>query len=124
MFKWDVDPSLAFPEFVEQYTRITFRTGRIVGEQRAAEAEMWMKENAPWQDVTGAAREGLHAEFRQEPRLFGEITLAHGDHIPYGIWLEVAHGGRWGIISRAVDFWGRRFMNDVQRIMRLHSGRI
>lgn len=65
--------------------------------------EEWMRENAPWDDRTGDAREGLstdvlHEGFRQE------IYLMHG--VDYGIWLEVRWNGRYAIIQPALDEFG------------------
>lgn len=64
------------------------------------EVEEWMKENAPWEDQTGAAREGLTAKkissgFKQE------IYLYHT--VDYGIWLEVRWNGKYAIIVPALE---------------------
>jgi hypothetical protein len=118
-FKWDVPPTEVFPQGYRNYTQALFVTGRRVAEARAEEAEQWMKQNAPWQDRTGAARAGLHVDVNQAPAVLAELTFAHGEDVPYGIWLEIANGGRWGIISKSVDYWGPKLMQDVQRIVNL-----
>lgn len=48
-----------------------------------------------------------------------ELRFSHGDDIKYGIWLEIAHGGKYGIISKAIGHWGPILFNDVDRISRL-----
>lgn len=118
-FKWEVPPDLAFPQLVERYTRTIIVTGRRVANARAEEAEQWMKDNATWQDRTGAARAGLHVEVREGPAVLAELVFAHGDDVPYGVWLELAHGGQNAIIAPAIDYWGPRLMQDVQRIVNL-----
>lgn len=119
MFKWDVPPTEVFPAGYRNYTQALFVTGRRVAEARAEEAEQWMKQNAPWQDRTGAARAGLHVDVNQAPAVLAELTFAHGEDVEYAVWLEIANGGRFAIIAPAVDYWGPRLMQDVQRIVNL-----
>jgi hypothetical protein len=118
-FKWDVEPGLAFPQLVARYTNAIMVSGRRVAQSRAEEAEQWMKDTAPWQDRTGDARRGLHVEVREAPAVLAELVFSHGDDVPYGIWLEVSLGGKNAIIAPAVDYWGARLMQDVQRIVNL-----
>lgn len=58
--------------------------------------EAWMKENAPWQDQTGAARASLRAYVKGK-----RIVLEHG--VPYGYYLEMANQGQYSILFPAVD---------------------
>jgi hypothetical protein len=118
-FQWEVEPGLAFPELFDRYTKTIFVSGRRVAHQRAEEAEIWMKVNAPWQDQTGAARAGLHTQVLESPGVLAEIVFSHDPNLEYTVWLEVARGGSLGIISRAIDVYGQIFMRDVQRIVNL-----
>ncbi len=118
-FSWSVPPTEVFPEGYRNYTQQLFVTGRRVADARAEEAEAWMKANHPWQNVTGAAEEGLHVDVNQAPAVLAELTFAHGENVPHGIWLEIANQGRFGIISKSVDYWGPRLMQDVTRIVNL-----
>lgn len=118
-FQWDVEPDLAFPQLVERYTNTIFLSGRRVADQRAADAERWMKQNAPWQDRTGAARAGLHTQVLESPGVLAEIVFSHDPNLDYPIWLEIANGGRYAIIAPAIDYWGAIFMRDIQRIVNL-----
>lgn len=78
-----------------------------VGTQRASAAIKYMeprvesraKTNAPWQDQTGNARQGLKARGGQSSELF-YIDLFHT--MPYGIWLEVRWSGRFATIMPTV----------------------
>lgn len=94
----------------DAYARAVFQTARNLAEQNAQEMEAWAKANAPWQDRTGAARQGLHATVDGTT-----ITLSHG--VPYGLWLEVANGGRYAIIAQAIDTFGVRYMDALQRAL-------
>lgn len=116
-FTWTVTPNQAFPELYENYTKTIFLTGRRVAEQRAKTLEQWAKDNAIWQDRTGEARAGLKAEVRESPGVLAEIVLKHT--AKHGLWLEIANGGRYAIIARAIDVQSVEFMRDIQRIMNL-----
>ncbi len=118
-FQWDVPPDLAFPQLVERYTNTIIVSGRRVANQRAQDAEQWMKDNAPWTDRTGAARAGLHVEVREAPAVLAELVFSHDESLDYPVWLELANGGRYAIIAPAIDYWGPRLMQDVQRIVNL-----
>lgn len=70
--------------------------GAATGVHRLAAAMVaYARPNAPWNDVTGAARQGLHAEVIAEDRNY-MAALVHG--VDYGIWLEVRWNGRYAII--------------------------
>lgn len=62
-----------------------------------AVAETRMRQNAPWTDRTGNARNGLMAKHDATPMVKHELTLYHS--IPYGFWLEVRWSGRYAIIG-------------------------
>lgn len=117
--RWIVPPNQAFPQLVEQYTKTIILSGRRVAHQRAEDATAWMKENAPWQDRTGDARAGLHVEERESPGVLTELVFSHDDSLDYPVWLEIAHGGRFAIIAPAIDYWGPKLMQDIQRIVNL-----
>lgn len=60
--------------------------------------------SAPWMDRTGNARTGLFGT--AEADLAGRIVtiyLSHGPDIDYGVYLELAHGGRYAVIMRTVE---------------------
>lgn len=51
------------------------------------------------------------------------ITFSHHPRVWYAIWLEIAKGGRWGIINRATAHWGRKFYAEVRRLANLKQYR-
>lgn len=62
------------------------------------------RSNAAWTDRTGNARAGLfgtaEADFGQK---IVTIYLSHGATIDYGVYLELAHGGRYAVIMRTME---------------------
>lgn len=80
-------------------------------QRKAVEAENWMKINAPWQDQTSNARNGLAARYQREGGGHS-ITLFH--QVPYGLWLEVRFEGRLAIVGPAVAEFGPRTMQALE----------
>lgn len=83
-------------------------------EYESAYTTGWMKQNAPWHDNTAAARTGLNTiSFN-----FGnthELVMSYS--VYYGIWLEVAHSGRWAVITPAMRIVGAKIMKDIQDLI-------
>lgn len=71
-------------------------------------------EHAPWEDRTGEARQGLGAEYDDDPDEPG-ISLFHT--VEYGIWLEVRWGGKYAIIIPTVEFLGPGMMAELKGMM-------
>jgi hypothetical protein len=82
----------------------------------AQRAEDYMKQNAPWTDQTGNARNGLAAEAFHKPMKEHVIVLAH--QVPYGIWLEVRHEGRFAIVIPTLKKTAREVMEDLRKLFR------
>jgi hypothetical protein len=76
--------------------------------------ESHAKTNAPWTDQTGNARQGLRAEAFRESDNMG-IVLYH--QVPYGIWLELANGGKYAIIDETIGVMGPQVMASLERIL-------
>lgn len=83
-------------------------------EYAATRSEASMKKNAPWQDQTTNARNGLHTIPFHNGKTHG-YHLAHG--VPYGIWLEVRWDGRYGIIPQSVHEGGMMVMSLMTKLM-------
>lgn len=96
----------------EQYTMESFEEAVDTAQRVAKEAEVWMKENAPWTDRTGNARRELYARVTVErDRYLIVIRFGHG--VDYGIFLELARAGRFGIINPTIDKYGPEFMSEI-----------
>lgn len=75
----------------------------------------YMRSNAPWTDRTSNARGGLFAVAKSS---FGQHTIVCYHTVNYGIWLEVAHGGKYRIIQPTVQIEGKRVMGSVRGLMK------
>lgn len=100
------------------------------GSKIAADGEAWMKATAPWNDVTGAARNGLVGRYgggaggRDSSGKFtkgGGGTFSHrvtfSHTVDYGIWLEVRFDGRNAIIMPAVERFSVQWARLLGRLM-------
>jgi len=58
------------------------------------------QQNAPWQDRTGNARQGLHAGAYLTA---GMIVLYLAHSMEYGVFLEKARAGRYAILKPTMD---------------------
>lgn len=90
------------------------RAAMIAAQSMAPEVENYMKSNAPWQDQTGNARNGLFARAYAEGDETG-IVLGHS--VDYGIWLEVRWSGRYAIVQPAIDTMGPAVMRRYERLL-------
>lgn len=95
------------------------QSGRKIGFEQAEELEQWMKENAPWTDRTGAAREALYARFIPEERAIGTVQFGYDPEVTYAVWLEIAHQGQWSILRPAQDVFGPKLRQSLKRIANL-----
>jgi hypothetical protein len=86
----------------------------VTAERSAPDVENYMKTNAPWQDQTGNARNGLSARAFQEGSTVG-IVLSHS--VPYGIYLEAKWSGRYAIIQPTIDHMGPVVMRRYERLL-------
>ncbi len=79
-----------------EYQRRVKQAVQQVAEYWAAVFEAYAKENAPWTDRTGNARQSLWTEVRDLARDTVALYLSHG--VEYGVQLETRFGGRYAII--------------------------
>lgn len=77
---------------VRSYGRKVERQVRREARDVVREMQRYARENRPWQDRTGAARAGLRG-YVEEPPGSIRMTIAHS--VDYGIYLELAGGGRF-----------------------------
>lgn len=79
-------------------------------EDFASEVEDYAKENAPWNDITGAAREGLTASVSEEGTTL-YLELYHT--VDHGVWLEVIQSGRFAIIMPTLEAYSSEIFDTV-----------
>lgn len=87
---------------------------RATAHRQAPVVENYMRNNAPWTDRTGNARNGLAARPYEEGDSIG-IVLYH--QVPYGIWLETRWEGRYAIINPSIEAMGPRVMRSFERLL-------
>lgn len=81
----------------------------------APKVEAYMKQNAPWTDRTGNARQGLRAQsYDAGPTEKGIILY---QQVPYGIWLEIKYSGKYAIILPTIRAMGPVVMDDLSGIL-------
>lgn len=73
-------------------------------EVAAQAVEQYAQSNAPWDDRSGAARDGLTAEYEDAGLFKHAIVLYHT--VDYGIWLEIRWNGRYAIIVPTIEHMG------------------
>jgi hypothetical protein len=84
-------------------------------EYKAPEIEAHMKINAPWEDQTGNARQGLRAQAYDTGGDQKGIVLFH--QVPYGIWLEVKNSGEYAVILPTIEVMGPEVMKSLEHIL-------
>ena len=101
--RWSTPPS-ELATAVERYGDRVLVAVAAVAQRVATEMQNQAKADAPWTDRTGNARTGIfgtsEADFAAH---VVTIYLSHGATIDYGIWLELAHSGTYGVIMRTME---------------------
>lgn len=72
------------------------------------------RSSAPWTDRTTNARGGLFAKHTQSATGH-RITLYHT--MPYGMWLELANGGKYRVIMPVIQRQGVQLMGALKTVM-------
>lgn len=73
---------------------------QLLAENGAQKMERYAKENRPWKDRTGSARQRLKGSWEKISDGY-KIAIAHG--VDYGVWLEFAHERRYAILMPTVQ---------------------
>jgi hypothetical protein len=121
-FKWTNPPTKAFSEMYDIWGKRVYLGILEMIMSRAPEMQNWMKQNAPWTDRTGNARQGLAVDVL--PSVEGITVLftlgrhPGGGTLDYGRYLELCNQGRYAVVGPAVDYWGPVILQDVKRLLR------
>lgn len=92
----------------------TLRAANAAAQSMAPEVENYAKINAPWNDQTGNARNGLAARAYQDRDEVG-IVIYH--QVSYGIWLETRFGGKNAIIEPTIQAMSPKVMARFDRLL-------
>lgn len=87
----------------------------LILKMRSDEITGWMKENAPWKDRTGMARQSLRCVTDVSPK---EIVLKFSHGVDYGVYLEHKNAGKYAILRPAIDFWKDAIKKDIDDVFR------
>jgi hypothetical protein len=83
-----------------------------IAEYYAPQMERDAKQNAPWADRTGNARQSLNARATPITPSVSVITLAYGNEIDYGEYLELRWEGRFATIIPTIDYYAARIRRE------------
>lgn len=111
---WEVPPSV-LAKNTGDYAKRLYAAVVQLANYFAAKMEAYAKAHAPWTDRTGHARQGLVA------RVFptaAAVVIVLASLAEYGIWLEVAHQGRWQIILPTIRAHQGEISAALQRLVR------
>ena len=98
--KWDLSSLLSGMANAENKVDAAVR---MYAETGALKLQNYAKQNAPWTDRTGHARQRLNSYVSAVSNGY-KIALAH--RVSYGIWLELAHENRFSIIPQTINYVG------------------
>lgn len=100
---WSRPPS-ELAQAVERYGERALTAVAAVAQYVATEMQNDAKRTASWTDRSGNARSGLfgtaEADFAQKVVV---LYLSHGSAIDYGVWLELAGGGKHAVVMRTMQ---------------------
>ncbi len=82
--------------------------------QTASKMEAYAKENAPWQDQTGHARQGLFGEVLEEDGKL-KVRIAHTED--YGEYLELSRKGRRPILEPTAQKFAPEFFDAAKELL-------
>jgi hypothetical protein len=98
-FRWYIPPA-SLARRTEDYRQRLLEAAYQLARVFAVRIEAYAKAQARWTDRTGHARQGLTA---RAFRTAAGVVIALWHQATYGIWLEVAHAGRYAIILEALE---------------------
>lgn len=103
------DPGNVLSDALETYVSVHI-TGAIdkAANSFADSITQWMKDSAPWEDVTGDARSRLTTTYEKSGDLY-TFTLSHG--VDYGYFLETMQSGKFSILTPALAQFGPQVVN-------------
>ena len=104
-------PPIALVPRLDDYRERLLAALKALADHFAARIEAYAKTNAPWTDRTEAARQGLRA-FAAETATGVVLYLVHS--VSYGVFLELAHAGRFAIIGPTLE----TFYGEIARAVR------
>lgn len=93
----------------------TMKAVEKYGETVGKDMERHAKENRPWQDRTGNARQRLHSYTERPEKNKINIVLSHG--VDYGYELEYGHEKRYAIIYPTLHRYAKKVMHGLRNLL-------
>lgn len=87
---------------------------QMYAESASLQLQNYARDNAPWTDRTGHARQRLTSNVEKVTNGY-KIILAHG--VDYGIWLELAHEKRFAIIQPTILINSNEIMTGFDKLL-------
>lgn len=88
---------------------------KMYAEQGARKFENYAKNNRPWTDRTGHARQRLRGWVEVLPQKV-RIHIGHG--VDYGVYLELCHERRYSILQPTVNAMSGEILKGYQNLLR------
>jgi hypothetical protein len=86
----------------------------VYAETVAKDFESYAKQNRPWKDRTGRARQGLTGYVKSIDNGY-RIVIAHT--VDYGLWLEMARNKKYAILEPTVRLKGQKAIDGMNRLI-------
>jgi hypothetical protein len=99
---------------IDQFDSKAKRAMLVAGKAVAPQAESHMKQNAPWTDQSGNARDGLKADAEASAN---NVTVYLYHRVPYGVYLETRWSGKYQIINPTIEVFAPVLVNMVAKLM-------
>ena len=81
----------------------------------AKKMETHAKNNKPWIDRTGRAKQSLNSSWKWIGDV-ARVELSHG--VDYGIWLELCNEGKYSIIMPTINKEAPKVMEGLKKILK------
>lgn len=88
------------------------RKAKTTMEVMGVEMQNHSKNTAPWTDRTGNARRSINSQTLEDSQ---GISTSLGIGMEYGVFLELAHGGRFRTVTPTVDSFRGDFLARIAR---------
>ena len=89
----------------------------VFSDMEAKKASGYAKENRRWTDRTSHARQALDGAARWANLIHLMAFIYH--QVDYGVWLELAHDGKYAILEEARDHVRNEYLEGVKRIVNM-----
>lgn len=85
-----------------------------LGKQKALEMEAYAKQNAPWENQSGHARQGLFGEAIEDD---GKLKVRIAHTMEYGVYLELSRKGRRPILEPTAQKFAPEFFEAAEELV-------